>query len=91
MVFDFRNIAREEIKDIPVYSPGLDVDDVKRKYGVERVIKLASNENPLGPSPLAVEAVSNAVLDVSLYPDGNCTALRQKLAGILGVGPENLV
>ena len=91
MVIDFRNIARAEIKDIPVYSPGLDIDDVKRNYGVERVIKLASNENPLGPSPLAAEAVVNAVSDVSLYPDGNCTALREKLARMLGVGQENLV
>jgi len=91
MVIDFRKIARAEIKDIPVYSPGLDIDDVKRNYGVERVIKLASNENPLGPSPLAAEAVVNAVSDVSLYPDGNCTALREKLARMLGVGQENLV
>ncbi|MBK5093308.1 MAG: histidinol-phosphate transaminase [Actinobacteria bacterium] len=91
MVFDLRIIAREEIKDIPVYSAGLDIEDVKRKYGVERVIKLASNENPLGPSPLAVEAVRSALSDISLYPDGNCTELRRKLAGMLGVQLENLV
>jgi histidinol-phosphate aminotransferase len=91
MVFDFKNIARDEIKDIPVYSPGLDTDDVKRKYGVERVLKLGSNENPLGPSPLAMEAVRGAASDISLYPDGNCTALRERLSTMLRVGPDNLV
>ncbi|MHB8894887.1 MAG: histidinol-phosphate transaminase [Candidatus Geothermincolia bacterium] len=88
---DFEKIARPEIKDLPVYSPGLDIDDVKRRYGVSEVIKLASNENPIGPSPMAVEAVRGAVDDISLYPDGACTALREKLAGKLGVAPERFV
>jgi histidinol-phosphate aminotransferase len=88
MTFDFESIARPEIRDLPVYSPGLDIDEVKRRYGVAQVIKLASNENPLGPSPKAVEALRGALEDVSLYPDGACMVLREKLARRLGVAPE---
>jgi histidinol-phosphate aminotransferase len=87
----FRRIAREEIVDLPVYSPGLDIEDVRRRYGVEKVIKLASNENPLGPSPRAVEAMTLAIRDVNLYPDGACTALRDRLAEKLGTSPESLI
>jgi histidinol-phosphate aminotransferase len=87
---DFRELAREEIRDLPVYCPGLDADGVKRLYGVDRVIKLASNENPLGPSPMAVEAVRNAAEQVNLYPDGSCALLRNKLSERLGVGGECL-
>ncbi len=88
---DFEKITRKEIRGLPVYSPGLDADDVRRRYGVERVIKLASNENPLGPSPLAVEAVSAALKDISLYPDGACTELRRKLSDALGQPPERFI
>jgi len=88
---DFRDRARPEIVDLPIYSPGLDVDDVRLRYGVERVIKLASNENPLGPSPLAVEAITAAASSVNLYPDGACSALRARLAGKLGVAGDRLI
>ncbi|PKQ28483.1 MAG: histidinol-phosphate transaminase [Candidatus Anoxymicrobium japonicum] len=91
MTFDFESIARREIEGLPVYSPGLDIDDVKSRYGVTEVIKLASNENPLGPSPKAVEALRDALQDVSLYPDGACVALHEKLSQKLGVAPESLV
>ncbi|HEY5530446.1 MAG TPA: histidinol-phosphate transaminase [Candidatus Anoxymicrobiaceae bacterium] len=88
MECDFEKITRVEIRGLPVYSPGMDIDDVRRRYGVADVIKLASNENPLGPSQLAVEAVREAVNDISLYPDGACTALRERLSEKLGVPPE---
>lgn len=88
---EYRDIAREEIRDLPVYSPGLDTDEVKRRYGVEYVIKLASNENPVGPSPLAVEAIRRAAADVSRYPDGSCAGLRRRLSEKLGVEPERLL
>jgi len=91
MTIDFEALARPEIRDLPVYSPGLDVDDVKRRFGVSEVIKLASNENPLGPSPKAVEALRGALEDVALYPDGACIALREKLAEKLGVAPERFI
>jgi histidinol-phosphate aminotransferase len=88
---DFDAMARPEIKDLPVYSPGLDIDDVKRRYGVTEVIKLASNENPLGPSPKAVEAIRGSLDEVSLYPDGACTALRAKLSEKLGVPSDMFI
>jgi len=91
MTIDFEKIARPEIRDLPVYSPGLDIEDVKKRYGVAEVIKLASNENPLGPSELAVEAMKTCLEDVSLYPDGACVNLREKLAGKLGIVPERLI
>ncbi len=91
MGFDFEKMTRQEIRGLPVYSPGLDIDDVKKRYGVTEVIKLASNENPLGPSQLAVEAVRAAVEDVSMYPDGACTALRVRLSEKLGVPPERFI
>jgi len=88
---DFRARARKEIIDLPVYSPGMDTDEVRRRFGVEKVIKLASNENPLGASGLAVEAVRIAAEDIALYPDGACTALREKLSDFLSVAPERIV
>lgn len=90
-MIDFEKLARPEIRQLPVYSPGLDIDDVKRRYGVDRVIKLASNENPLGPSQSAVEALKIGLQDVSLYPDGACTALREKLGEKLGVDPAGFI
>jgi histidinol-phosphate aminotransferase len=88
---DFQRIAREEILDLPVYSPGMGTDEVRRRYGVTEVIKLASNENPLGPSPKAVEALKGALADVSIYPDGACTELRARLSEKLGVPPERFI
>ncbi len=91
MAFDFEKITRKEIRGLPVYSPGLGIEEVMARYGVSEVIKLASNENPLGPSPMAVEAVREAIDDVSLYPDGACTALRGRMSEKLGVPPEMFI
>lgn len=78
------------IADLQPYVPGLSVEDVRRRFGVDRVIKLASNENPLGPSPLAVEALRRAATEVGRYPDGG-RALCHKLASRFGVKPENVM
>ena len=91
IVLDFGKLIREEIRDLPVYSPGLDIDDVKRRYGVPEVIKLASNESPIGPSQLAVDAITTAMSDISLYPDGACSELRIALSRKLGVPAESLI
>src|SRR5690349_19614843 len=56
------------IETLVPYQPGLSADEVRRRYAVDRVIKLASNENPLGPSPIAIEALMKAVGPVNLYP-----------------------
>lgn len=78
---------------LPVYQPGRPIEEVAREHNlpVESVIKLASNENPLGPSPKAVEAMRRALDSLHLYPDGNAFYLKRKLAAKLGVEPGNLV
>jgi histidinol-phosphate aminotransferase len=81
------------LKTLPVYQPGRPIEEVARELGrpAESIIKLASNENPFGPSPRALAALSAAVAGVHLYPDGNAFYLKRKLAEKLGVEPANLV
>lgn len=74
--------ARAEIFTIKPYIPGKPIDEVKRELGLDDIIKLASNENPLGPSPLAVQAIRQMVDQLHLYPDSNCYYLKEKIASI---------
>lgn len=78
---------------LPVYQPGRPIEEVARELGLkaEDVIKVASNENPLGPSPAAVAAMERALHSLHLYPDGNAFYLKQKLAAKLGVTPAHLI
>ena len=81
------------LRHLPVYQPGRPIEEVARELGLpaEAIIKVASNENPFGPSPLAVAAMQKALAGVNLYPDGNAYYLKQKLAAKLGVEPANLI
>src|SRR4051812_20799020 len=81
------------LKNLPVYQPGRPIEEVARELGLPaaEIIKLASNENPLGPSPLALAAMEKALKQVHLYPDGNGFYLKQKLAEKLGLEPANLI
>src|ERR1017187_4313048 len=81
------------LMNLPVYQPGRPIEEVARELGLpaSSIIKVASNENPFGPSPLAVAAMQKAIAGVNLYPDGNAFYLKQKLAAKLGVEPANLV
>jgi len=81
------------LKDLPVYVPGRPIEEVARELGLaaDSIIKLASNENPFGPSPLALAAMQKALPTVNLYPDGNAFYLKRKLAAKLGVEPAHLV
>lgn len=81
------------LKTLPVYQPGRPIEEVARELGLaaDSIIKVASNENPFGPSPLAIAAMQKAVPGVNLYPDGNAFYLKQKLAAKLGVETGNLV
>ncbi|HWD21252.1 MAG TPA: histidinol-phosphate transaminase [Verrucomicrobiae bacterium] len=78
---------------LPVYQPGRPIEEVARELGLpaKQVIKLASNENPLGPSPLALAAMRKAARQVNLYPDGNAYYFKRKLAEHLKVEPANLI
>jgi histidinol-phosphate aminotransferase len=73
------------------YVPGTPIEEVQRKYGLKHVIKLASNENPLGTSPKALEAIQKALSRLNYYPDAQCYSLRQALAAYLQVDPEQLI
>jgi histidinol-phosphate aminotransferase len=81
------------LKTLPTYQPGRPIEEVARELGLPAasIIKVASNENPFGPSPLAIAAMQKAINGVNLYPDGNAFYLKQKLAAKLGVETANLV
>ena len=76
---------------IKPYVPGKPVEEVERELGITDVIKLASNENPLGPAPSAVSTLQKQAASVSLYPDGNCYYLKEALSQHLGVSPAHLI
>lgn len=90
MKADITNI-NNHIFNITPYEPGRPIEEVKRQFGLKSVLKLASNENSLGPSPLAVSAIQKALINVNRYPDGNCFYLKQKLAKKLGIGMKNII
>ncbi len=81
------------LQNVPVYQPGRPIEEVARELGLPAsdIIKLASNENPLGPSPAALAAMQKAITQLHLYPDGNAFYLKQKLAEKLGLSPANLI
>jgi len=81
------------LQNVPVYHPGRPIEEVARELGLpsDGIIKLASNENPLGPSPAAIVAMQKAIAHLHLYPDGNAYYLKQKLAEKLGVNSGNII
>jgi histidinol-phosphate aminotransferase len=81
----------EYIRTLVPYEPGKPIEEVEREYGISNSIKLASNENPLGPSPKAVAAIREKLDQLHLYPDGDCFYLKRGMAQKLGVAPENLI
>ncbi len=87
---NIRDIALKNITAIRPYQPGKPIDELERELGIEHSIKLASNENPQGPSPAVVDALSKAVADVTRYPDGNGFALKKALAHFYQITPEQI-
>jgi histidinol-phosphate aminotransferase len=81
---------RPNIEKIKPYVSGKPIEEAERELRVSGVIKLASNENPLGPSPKAIEAVNKYSKDINLYPDQNCYELNRLLAEKLNMAPENI-
>ncbi len=82
------------IENIPVYEPGRPIEEVARELGVEHldeILKVASNENELGPSPRAIEAMIASAPEMHRYPDGGCFYLKEKLACKLGIHTDNLL
>lgn len=81
------------LKDLQVYQPGKPIEEVARELNLraDNIIKLASNENPLGPSPASVAAMRKVLDGINLYPDGSSYYLKEKLAAKLRIEPENLI
>ncbi len=82
---------RSCLESIKPYTPGKPIEEVERELGLKNVFKMASNENPLGPSPLAIKAMREHLEKMHIYPDGSCFYLRQALADRLKIAPEQLI
>jgi histidinol-phosphate aminotransferase len=89
MTTRLEDLIPEYIRGLPVYVPGRPIEDVERELKVH-AIKLASNENPLGPSPKAMDAVKAALAESHRYPDGGTHRLREKVSALHGVVPEQI-
>lgn len=86
-----RPFVRKYVLGIRPYVPGRPEEDVRREFGVRDVVKLASNENPLGPSPLAVEAMGRALSGLNRYPDGAAQSARGSIADRYRLTPEHVL
>ncbi|MBA3661829.1 MAG: histidinol-phosphate transaminase [Gammaproteobacteria bacterium] len=100
MRIDFRHLANSSLQNLIPYQPGKPIEELERELGITSSIKLASNENPLGASSLAIQAMQAALRDAHIYPDGSCYDLKNVLAQRLeiqsnqitvGNGSENIL
>lgn len=90
MNFDLRSLVMPGVQTIQPYQPGKPLSELEREYGIRDAIKLASNENPLGASPRAVEAARAALAEIGRYPDGGGFALKRALSERLSVGLDQI-
>ncbi|MDH3957786.1 MAG: histidinol-phosphate transaminase, partial [Desulfobacteraceae bacterium] len=79
------------ILSIKPYTPGKPLEELEREYGIDDSIKLASNENPIGPSPLAVAAIKESTKKLNRYPDGSGHDLIRKISNHIGFSPQHIV
>ena len=86
-----KSLFRKELSELKPYVPGKPIEEVKKEYGIDEVIKLASNENQLGPSPKAVEAIKKELNNINIYPDAGAMELRHELAKKYGLEYDNIV
>jgi histidinol-phosphate aminotransferase len=87
-MLDPASLAAPAVQTLAPYVPGKPIEELEREYGVSDIIKLASNENPLGPGPRALAAIAAATRDIGLYPDGGGFLLKQALAQRHSCAPE---
>ena len=85
------SIFRKELAGLKEYVPGKPIEDVMKEFGLTSIVKLASNENPLGPSKKAIEAIKREAENIHIYPDGAALELRAKLAEKHGIKLENVL
>ena len=88
---DISKLVPEWVRTLTPYQPGKPIEELEREYGVHDSIKIASNENPLGPSPKAVAAITAALKDLHRYPDGDCFYLKRRLSEKLGVDRSRVI
>ena len=84
-------LFKNEVTSAKPYVPGKPIEELKRELGIDEIEKLASNENPLGPSPKAMEAISKEIKNIYLYPESNVTQLKEKLAEKYNLSTDNIV
>ena len=87
---DFIKLAQPGISDLSPYEPGKPVEELERELGLTDIIKLASNENPLGPSPKVLQALASRLAELARYPDGSAFLVKSKLQEFIGVAPARL-
>ena len=88
---NYSELAPPYIRAIAPYQPGKPISELERELGITGIVKLASNENPLGASPQAVAAARAALDEIALYPDGNGFALKYALSELYGVPQNHIV
>lgn len=86
-----KRLVPEYLDKLQVYQAGKPIEEVVREKGLSHISKLASNENPLGPSPFAIKEMTNALWDVHRYPDMHATVLKSKLCDLYKVKPQNII
>lgn len=86
-----KSLFKKELSKLRPYVPGKPIEEVQKEYGIDEVVKLASNENQLGPSPKAVEAIKKELNNINIYPDPGVVELRRELANKHGLEVENIV
>lgn len=86
-----KSLFRKELASIIPYVPGKPIEEVKKELGIEDIEKLASNENPLGPSPKAIEAIKKEIENIHIYPDASVMLLRQEIAKGYDLSHDNVV
>ncbi len=85
-----KDIFRKEMAEFKPYVQGKPAESVKREYGLEKIEKLASNENPFGPSPKAIHAIKKELDNINVYPEGRPVELINKIAKYVGTEPEKV-
>ncbi len=87
----FKLTFRQGVEKMVPYQPGKPAEEVERELGIKHALKLASNENPYGPSPLVKKRLKEAVAKLAVYPDGSGYGLRQRLARKLKCHPQEII
>jgi len=85
------SIYRKELATLKKYVPGKPIEEVKREYGLTDIVKLASNENPLGPSPMAIQAIKDEAENVFLYPESSAPALREAIGNKFNIMSDQVL